>query len=54
MGEDEQGLFDPANPDPDNELMVELLMGWDGDPCECRICDCPNFRVRPDSDVCDS
>ncbi|HEY4270189.1 MAG TPA: hypothetical protein VGM94_18545, partial [Galbitalea sp.] len=23
-------------------LMVEALMGWDGEPCECADCNCPN------------
>lgn len=32
--------------------MVEALMGWDGDPCECQICVCPRFLDRVDSIMC--
>ena len=33
-------------------LMVEALMGWDGDPCECPICVCPLFLDRADATFC--
>jgi hypothetical protein len=25
-------------------LLVDALMGWEGDPCGCPDCDCPRFR----------
>jgi hypothetical protein len=32
----------------ENVLLVEALMGWDGDPCEC-ACKCRRFRdASPD------
>jgi hypothetical protein len=34
-----------------NEIAVETLMGWDGDPCEC-ACDCPRFRDQPNDPRC--
>ena len=45
-------MFDPANQDPNDELMVELLMGWDGDPCECDQCQCHRSRDRVDASTC--
>jgi hypothetical protein len=36
-------LLDP-NASPEDVLVVEALMGWDGDPCLCADCACPRFR----------
>ena len=36
----------------EDPLLVEALMGWDGDPCECPICVCPQFLDRADSTKC--
>jgi hypothetical protein len=33
-------------------LLVEALMGWDGDRCECDECDCPRFRDAADDVRC--
>ena len=40
-------LLDP-NASPEDVLLVEALMGWDGDPCQCPDCDCPRFRDGTD------
>ena len=36
----------------DEELLVETLMGWDGEPCRCRKCACPRFRESADEERC--
>jgi hypothetical protein len=36
-------LLDP-NASPEDVLLFEALMGWDGDPCRCADCACPRFR----------
>jgi len=28
----------------EDELLVEALMGWDSDACECAECECARFR----------
>jgi hypothetical protein len=33
-------------------LLVEALMGWDGDPCLCPECGCPRFRDDADDLRC--
>lgn len=32
--------------------MVEAIMGWDGDRCECTVCDCPRFIDEPNETWC--
>ena len=49
MADDEELLEYGEREDP---LMVEALMGWDGDACECPICVCPLFLDRADSKSC--
>jgi hypothetical protein len=49
LGDD---LLDP-NASPEDVLMVEALMGWDGDPCLCPDCACPRFRDGPDERCAD-
>jgi hypothetical protein len=44
-GGEDQGLVDDA-------LLVETLMGWDGDRCECAACPCPRFRDGADDTLC--
>jgi len=34
-----------------NEIAVETLMGWDGDPCKC-ACDCPRFADQSEDPRC--
>jgi hypothetical protein len=43
-GEDEARIEDA--------LLVEVLMGWDGDRCACVECDCPRFRDQSDETRC--
>lgn len=45
---DEDDLGDQV----EDVLMVEALMGWDGDRCECVECDCPRFRDTADDIRC--
>jgi hypothetical protein len=33
-------------------LLVEALMGWDGDPCLCADCACARFRDHADDLRC--
>ena len=33
-------------------LLVETLMGWDGDPCRCPACACPRFLDGTDDTLC--
>lgn len=33
-------------------LLVEALMGWDGDGCECPDCTCERFRDGADDTLC--
>jgi hypothetical protein len=33
-------------------LLVDTLMGWDGDPCLCIECACPRFRDGTDDGRC--
>ncbi|HUG30458.1 MAG TPA: hypothetical protein VMQ65_08110 [Candidatus Limnocylindria bacterium] len=33
-------------------LLVETLMGWDGDRCECVDCRCERFRDGSDDTLC--
>ena len=40
------------NGQAEDPLMVEALMGWDGDPCECPVCICPMFLDRADATSC--
>jgi len=32
----------------EEELLVETLMGWDGDPCECTECLCARLSDGPE------
>jgi hypothetical protein len=32
----------------EDELLVETLMGWDGDPCQFTECPCGRFRDGPE------
>ncbi len=51
--EDELGGEDELEVDPaEDVLLVEALMGWDGDRCECAECDCPYFRDGADDIRC--
>jgi hypothetical protein len=36
----------------EDALLVETLMGWDGDPCLCPECACARFRDAPDDLRC--
>ncbi len=31
----------------DDPELVDAIMGWDGEPCACTICDCPRFVDEP-------
>ena len=33
-------------------LLVETLLGWDGDRCECPDCRCERFRDGADEVLC--
>ena len=33
-------------------LLVDALMGWDGDRCSCAECACPRFRDDADDTLC--
>jgi hypothetical protein len=50
-GED-GGLLQELGELANEAILVETLMGWDGDPCLCQTCDCPRFRDRGDSTHC--
>jgi hypothetical protein len=43
---------EPEHDQAEDPLMVEALMGWDGDPCACPTCVCPQFLDRADSTIC--
>ena len=36
----------------EDALLVDTLMGWDGDRCECVECDCPRFQDTVDDKRC--
>jgi hypothetical protein len=36
----------------EDALLVETLMGWDGDRCECPDCACERFRDGTDATLC--
>ena len=45
FGADEQARIEDA-------LLVDTLMGWDGDPCRCVECACPRFLDGLDDALC--
>ena len=50
--DDDEGLLEELGDLANEAILVETLMGWDGDPCLCRECDCPRFRDMRDSTAC--
>jgi len=44
LPDDDEDLFEQLEEPAQDALLVEALMGWDGDPCLCADCDCPRFR----------
>ena len=36
----------------EDALLVDTLMGWDGDRCACAECDCPRFQDTADDTRC--
>ena len=44
MPDEDEGLLEQLGDLANDAILVETLMGWDGDPCLCEHCDCPRFR----------
>lgn len=49
MDQDEQDELEDELRDP---ALVDAIMGWDGDRCECTECDCPRFIDEAGEERC--
>lgn len=50
--EDELEIDGSDGESVDDVLIVEALMGWDGDRCRCEECLCPRYLDGTDPDRC--
>jgi hypothetical protein len=50
--EDELEIDDDGQALVEDALLVETLMGWDGDPCRCAECACSRFLDVADARLC--
>ena len=50
---DDDDLLEELGEQAEEALLVETLMGWDGDFCLCTECVCQRFRDDAPDGLCD-
>jgi hypothetical protein len=44
LPDEDDGLLDELGELANEAILVETLMGWDGEACACEACNCARFR----------